>query len=226
MFFEDIAQVPQIAKKTGFSIFALPGSVEVNFGTNCFILAPNEKGKITIDMVRDVIDLCKSKQTRDFFIVVKQAEAMNEQAQNAFLKLLEEPLEHYHIVLLTKQPFSLLPTVLSRASLYLLKTEDVLSQPVEADETVKKYAKLLITANARNLSKIVKDLTAEKEYKKRENARPFTMGVVGAAIEILYKSYFMTGNVAYARKLPKFLLLYDNLKQNGNIKLHLVADLC
>ena len=39
-------------------------------------------------------------------------------------------------------------------------------------------------------------------------------------------SYFATKNPAFLKKLPKLLTLHDNLKQNGHIKLHLIADLC
>lgn len=43
-----------------------------------------------------------------------EAERMGVQAQNALLKLLEEPPEHFSLVLCTRQPEALLPTILSR----------------------------------------------------------------------------------------------------------------
>jgi len=46
--------------------------------------------------------------------VVKEADAMNPQAQNALLKTLEEPAGRTLIILLTDQPGALLPTIRSR----------------------------------------------------------------------------------------------------------------
>ena len=230
MFFENLEDIYEIAKKTDFSIFCLSSSnVNIDtakFGRNSLIVSPNSHGKITIDSVREVIDFCKLKRAQQQFIVVSPADAMNEQAQNAFLKLLEEPLPNYHFILITSTPSSLLGTILSRGELYILKEKNILSQAPNYDETIKKYAKLLISAKSKDLSKIVKEIAAEKEFKKSEKSRKFVMEITGAAIEILYKSYFSTQNPNFVMKLPAFLKLYDNLKQNGNIKLHLVADLC
>ncbi len=49
--------------------------------------------------------------------IVTDADKMTEQAQNAFLKILEEPSPGVYFFLLCKSSFSLLPTVKSRASI-------------------------------------------------------------------------------------------------------------
>jgi DNA polymerase III subunit delta' len=46
--------------------------------------------------------------------IVEQAEQMNAEAANSLLKVLEEPPLHTHIVLITSNPFLLLPTIRSR----------------------------------------------------------------------------------------------------------------
>ncbi|MGD9417367.1 MAG: ATP-binding protein [Verrucomicrobiota bacterium JB025] len=46
--------------------------------------------------------------------VIVEADRMNDQAANAFLKTLEEPPEHTMLILLTANPQRLLPTILSR----------------------------------------------------------------------------------------------------------------
>ena len=63
-------------------------------------------------------------------------------------------------------------------------------------------------------------------YATKQNKIEFAEKVVGVAIEMLYKTYFITEKQIFVRKIPKFLNLYDNLSKNGNIKLHIVADLC
>ena len=88
----------------------------------------------------------------------------------------------------------------------------------------KLYAKRIISAKNSDLPNLIKDLSNEKDFKK--DARFTSLQITETAIEILYKSYFATKNPAFLKKLPKLLTLHDNLKQNGHIKLHLIADLC
>lgn len=225
MFFDDLENVQNIAEKTGFSIFTVPNPEEIII-KNAFRVAPGKTGKITKEQADEIIEICKLKETKPRFIIVENAETMNESAENAILKLLEEPKENYHIVFLVKEPSALLKTVLSRANLYIFKHENSLAEPINTSDSIKMYAKKLISAKDIQLSGVVKEITAEKDYKKTGNARPFTLKIIETAIEILYKSYFQTNNPEFLKKIPNFLTLYDNLKQNGNIKLHLVADLC
>ena len=56
--------------------------------------------------------------------------------------------------------------------------------------------------------------------------RAYALLVLATAIEMLYKSYFITGKDVFVKKLPQFLTAYENIDKNGHIKLHLVADLC
>ena len=168
--------------------------------------------------------MCKVKRTSPFYIFIQESDRMNEKAQNSFLKLLEEPSENYHICLFTSSASALLPTILSRANLYIKRIKNPLESSVEADEDIKKYAKRIITAKDRDLPIILKDLTLNKDYKK--DSRKYALQVVETAIEIAYKSFFATKNSVYLKKLPNMITLYDNLNQNGHIKLHLIADLC
>lgn len=225
MFFKDIAKVEEFARKTGFSIYVLPEKTEVKLN-GIIELSPDSKNKIGIEAVREAIDSTISKQSEDFFIVVHEAEKMSIAAQNAFLKSLEEPSEHYHIVFIVNNLSGLLPTVLSRGDIYILEEKDILEEGIKADETVKNYARKLLATSGKQLVSLAEEITKNKEYKKKDNARPFTLSICESAIEIAYKSYFKTKNQVFLKKLPNLLNLYDNLKKNGNIKLHIVADLC
>ena len=226
MFFDNPRDLPELAQKTNFVIFALDSSVaklelQKNFKSRVLFLAPDEKsGKITVEMIRDFTALTDVKDAKDRFFVVLNAEAMNDAAQNAFLKNLEEPKTHHHFALVAKTPSALLPTILSRAQVFYLKEPGALKNPVEVDEKIKNLAKQLITADTKTLISLANDLS-----KKKDNPRDYALKVVGAAIEILYKSYFATGQAKLLKKLPKFLALYDNLSKNGHVKLHLVADI-
>ena len=226
MFFENDSEIENIASSSGFSIFVLPTIPDAltKVGNKNHLIIEPDGSNITIEQIREIIDQTKTKQTKDFYIFVYHAEKMNEKAENAFLKLLEEPAENYHFVLFTNSASALLPTILSRGDLYIKRIKDPLNRPVNASETTKLYAKRIISAKNSDLPIIVKDLSNEKDFKK--DARSTSLSVVETAIEILYKSYFATKNPAFLKKLPKLITLYDNLKQNGHIKLHLIADLC
>lgn len=72
-----------------------------------------EKGTINIKIIRRLYDLARTKGSKKY-IIIDYAETMAKPAQNAFLKLLEEPNDQIHFILLSHQPQSLLPTIMSR----------------------------------------------------------------------------------------------------------------
>ena len=73
-----------------------------------------EKGTITVDIIRRLYDQTRTIETKKRIIIIDYAERMAIPAQNAFLKLLEEPGEGTHFILATHAPSKLLPTITSR----------------------------------------------------------------------------------------------------------------
>jgi len=92
--------------------------------------------------------------------IIDQAEKMNEQAQNALLKTIEEPPSYAVIVLLASQTGSFLPTILSRCITLSLK-------PVK-EERIKDYI-----LNHTNLTK-----------EEAEFCAGYSMGNLGKAMEL------------------------------------------
>ncbi|MBR0479724.1 hypothetical protein IJJ49_00420 [Candidatus Saccharibacteria bacterium] len=219
MFFSEISEIQKIAQKNGTAIFVVPRETEFLI-PGAIVLAPEEKSVITIEQVREVTARLTTKQVADQFIIVRPAEKMNEEAANAFLKNLEEPHERVHFVLITDLPSMILPTILSRAAVYFLK-RTVDFQEIKADEKVKNLAKKLMIAGAKDLV-----LVAEEITKKKEGVRAYALEVVGAAIEMLYKAYFLTSKEVFLAKIPKFLRAYEGISRNGHIKLQIVSNLC
>ncbi|MBQ3348532.1 hypothetical protein IJG90_03400 [Candidatus Saccharibacteria bacterium] len=218
MFFDSPSDITRLAMSTGTSIFVLPPNVNVSI-KSAIILAPEEKSTITIEQVRSVIAKLSMKQTTDQFVIIRPAETLGEEAANAILKTLEEPGDKVHFVLITDSPSSLLPTILSRATLYILRTHTDFTT-IASDDKIKALAKRFIAAKPADLPALAEEIT-----KKKDGVRTYAISVIGTAIEMLYKSYFITEKTVFISKLPKFLALYDNLTKNGHIKLHLVADL-
>lgn len=219
MYFNDLSEILEISGRTNCAIFVVPDVSKVSI-KNAFVLEPEKKTVIEVEKVREMMGRVLTKQKKDVFVVIRPAEKLSEAAANAFLKSLEEPGEKVHFVLVTANASRLLPTILSRAQIYFLRTRRSDTEII-ADETVKVLAKKLITARSADLVRVMNEITAGKKV-----SREFVLSVISVAIEMLYKSYFLTKKEQFLKKLPKFLKLYENLEANGHIKLHLVADLC
>ncbi len=223
MFFDKASSIPQIAADVSCSIFVVPNQTKLNIKHALYLRPEDEKktATITVEQIRSFLALTSSREQSDRFFIITPADAMNEAAQNAFLKTFEEPRDFCHFILLTEQPKLLLPTILSRAQVFYLKQTHQLDQAPGAKPKVLAAAKQLIATPVRGLPALATDLTKSKTQPRQQ-----ALEIVATAIEILYKSYFKTGNAKFLTKLPNFLQLYDNLSKNGHIKLHLVADLC
>lgn len=78
------------------------------------VLAPDEKGTITIEATRNLYRATRAKRSERQVVIIDHAEAMGVEAQNAFLKLLEEPRANLTFVLSAPTVESLLPTIVSR----------------------------------------------------------------------------------------------------------------
>ncbi|MBI2899303.1 MAG: DNA polymerase III subunit delta' [Planctomycetes bacterium] len=73
-----------------------------------------DRKEISIAQVREVIRELSFVGTGPRAVIVDEAEKMNEEAQNALLKTLEEAPDRTVILLVTSSPASLLPTIRSR----------------------------------------------------------------------------------------------------------------
>ena len=220
MFFDGLDQVVELAKKCGTAIFVVPKDFDVSI-KNAIVLQPEDKSVITIEQVRQVLRKLNMKQLTDQYIIVRPAEMMNEEAANAFLKNLEEPSEKVHFLLITDSPSLLLPTILSRANIYFLRSKWKVDDEIRVGEKEKNLAKRLMVAKPCDLSSIADEIT-----KKKEGVRAYALEILGLAIEMLYRTYLINGKDVFLKKLPKFLKAYENIARNGHVKLHLVADLC
>lgn len=91
-----------------------------------FVRRQNKKTKdelsneIVIDTVRGTIGFMALKPVESAWrvVIVDEAHLMNEEAQNAFLKTLEEPPARTVLILVADQVARLLPTIRSRAQLF------------------------------------------------------------------------------------------------------------
>ncbi|MCJ7582060.1 MAG: DNA polymerase III subunit delta' [Candidatus Aminicenantes bacterium] len=78
-----------------------------------------DKNVIKIEQMRDLKSAAYFKPMvgKKRVFIIPDAEIMNEQASNSFLKILEEPPSFSHMILLTDNPYLILPTIKSRCQI-------------------------------------------------------------------------------------------------------------
>jgi DNA polymerase-3 subunit delta' len=85
------------------------------------------KSGISIRRSREVIKFLATKPYNSPYkaVVIRSADSLTSQAQNALLKTLEEPPEYAVIILSVKKEQSLLPTVISRCKIFKVAEDDL-----------------------------------------------------------------------------------------------------
>lgn len=79
------------------------------------VIVPEEgKQQISIQQIRALTATMRTYVARRRVVIIRPAHAMTEEAQNALLKSLEEPLANTHFILETTRAGLLLPTIVSR----------------------------------------------------------------------------------------------------------------
>lgn len=86
----------------------------VDHPTDVRMVSPDDKGTIAIETIRDLYKTTRAKQEGRQVVIVERADRMSIEAENAFLKLLEEPRAGLTFILTAPQLEALLPTILSR----------------------------------------------------------------------------------------------------------------
>jgi DNA polymerase-3 subunit delta' len=112
---------------TGSGVVAVASALAASAGSPAFVLHPKKKvknefvidakeGSVIIDDIRELYQQTRTKQLAEQVYVIDTGEkSMTVAAQNAFLKLLEEPRNGVHFIIATHQFDRLLPTIVSRS---------------------------------------------------------------------------------------------------------------
>lgn len=105
------------------------GSLQEMVSDNVRLVQPESKSRrIKVDQIRELEDMFYQKGSKDKYKVgvIRDADRLGEQAENAFLKTLEEPPDRCLIFLVTAFPEQLLDTILSRCIQVPLKSRKTL----------------------------------------------------------------------------------------------------
>ncbi len=210
-----------------------------------------EKGSITVDSIRRLYDVTRTIEPAGRIIVIDYTERMAPAAQNAFLKLLEEPTEGTRFMLLTHQPELILPTIASRsqridvrpvtqaqsnALLDVLKVTDATKRaqllfiaeglPAELTRLVADDAAFESRAS---LVKDARSLVTGSAYerlllaKKYKDSRETALILIEDSLKLLRRTIATNGDVASLRALTRFEVIHKRLSEQGNVRLQLSA---
>ena len=122
---------------------------------------------IKVDAVRDLKNkaLLYPNEAKKSVFIIRQANLMNPQSQNALLKIFEEPASHLCFILTCPSKSEFLDTIISRATLYTLGEE--INESDSKDETAEKLAdELMLSLAGENEFMFLKRTSAFKKDKK------------------------------------------------------------
>lgn len=210
-----------------------------------------EKGTITVDSIRRLYDITRTIEPTGRIIVVDYAERMAPAAQNAFLKLLEEPTEGTQFMLLTHQPELMLPTITSRSQRVDIRpiihnqSEELLDTLGVTDPTKRMQLLFIAEGLPAELTRLVADdelfharaslvkdarsLVTGSPYERLQLAKQYkdsrqdALTLIEDALKLLRRTIAATGDTASLRALSRFESIHKRLSEQGNVRLQLSA---
>lgn len=210
-----------------------------------------EKGTITIASVRRLYEQTRTVEPKGRIIIIDYVERMATAAQNAFLKLLEEPIEGTRFILLSHQPQQLLPTIHSRVQHIVLRpiTEEAsgaLLDELSVTDATKRTQLLFIAEGLpailtrlaqdeglfKTRAETVKDartFVTGTPYerllvaKKYKDTRPGALLLVEDALRMLQRTLEAKSDTNALHMLTRLEGVHKRLTEQGNIRLQLFA---
>jgi len=237
----------------GIGLTSAAGEVALHSKAITYTVLPekDEKVDITVDSIRRLYTLTKTVEPNGRIVIIDYAERMAKTAQNAFLKLLEEPGEGTHFILLTHQPGLLLPTILSRAQrldmrpITLEQSNDLLDALKIRDERLKSQLLFIAGGMPAELTRLVSDakyfelrsgiIKDAREYvvgnayarlliaKKYKDDRTQALMLLADAMKLLQKTLVNGGDSTSITTITQLEQVYSRVLGNGNIRLQLAS---
>jgi DNA polymerase-3 subunit delta' len=256
-----IAKMPQsllLTGENGVGLSTVAKYIAEKRGVEPTIILPEKDEKIdliggiiSVDIMRRLYNMTSAKNESDRIIIIDYAERMTTQAQNAFLKLLEEPGSNIYFILVSNSTTKLLPTVISRAERLEIRsiTSEQSSQLLDklGVTDTKKRAQLMFMADGlpaeltrlagddeyfNCTSEVVRDareLLTGKVYQrlliaqKYKDNRPGTVILLTYATKILKKSLSDNPTPDNITVIDKIIQAHQRVQANGNIRLSLAS---
>lgn len=251
---KDLPQALLITGPVGVGLNTIAQYIASEVGGTTFTVQPEkdekvdiEKGVISVDSIRRLYTQTRSIQTDKLVIVVDYAERMGQPAQNAFLKLLEEPGANVHFVLATHIPSKLLPTITSRSQLFEVRPVTHEQSATFLDDlgvkSDQKRTQLLFMADGlpaeltrltsddtyfeqrATIVRDARDLLQSSVYKKLVIANRYKDDRAAALLLLLDASKILKRSISekpqpsLISQIDSLLYAYQQIQANGNIRL-------
>jgi replication-associated recombination protein RarA len=211
----------------------------------------SEKGSVRIVQIRAMSERVQTISKSIETIIIDNADTMGAPAQNAFLKLLEEPRPNLRFILTAHNPVNLLPTILSRVQrvtirpLSLEQSEQLITDLGIHD--ARKIQQMLFLAQGlpAELSRLAQDADyfqqqlvfagdariflqgtiAEKTVvaNRYHASRPNALLFLAVTQRILSHSLYTKPSRDIIASLSRYAQAHEAIAAGGNIKLHLLA---
>ncbi len=167
-------------------------SIKIKFFSN------KEKDSIGISEISELTEWAYLKKTEKELAIILNSQKLTIEAQNALLKLLEEPPEFTIIVLVSVNADLLLPTILSRIEIFI--------DPEKSVKISLEKTKNFLEANLLERLRIIDNMLLEDEAKIEAEI------LIGNLLEISPKTF---NNI---EALENLRLAYKALSKKGNVK--------
>ncbi len=206
---------------------------------------------INAERVRELYTETRSRLSGPHFVIIDDADSMNSTAQNALLKLLEEPNESIHFILTSHTPDLLLPTIRSRVQRFDLPTiseidsRRLLTSLGITEELDVKRLLYVASGLPAELTRLSSDSKAFKElsenvavarqfiegnaYQKMiviqslKDDRAGSLKLIDLILLLLRRSLASSAHVSSVELIQKLINASESIRANGNIRLHLMS---
>lgn len=204
---------------------------------------------IKVERIRQLYVETRASLDGDYFVIIDEADSMNHVAQNALLKLLEEPNESIHFILTAHQPDRLLATIRSRTQLFSvplisqIESTRLIKSLGVSDETDQRRLLYVAEGLPAELSRLASNKAdfitlAERVQKARQfvqgtsyqrlievqtlkDDRYGTIQFIDTVILLLRRSLSGKADASTVRFINRMMEASDAIRSNGNIRLHL-----
>lgn len=240
------------ASGVGLKRLALAIAETLNPASDGMMLIEAEEGKdITIEQVRGLYHDTRTVHAERYTVVVDDCERMNIPAQNAFLKLLEEPPASVTFILTSHAPHMLLPTIRSRVAAIEVKSisrqasEQLIASRGVSDPTMVSQLLFLAAGKPAGLLRLIDDpqyfahraetmrlarsIVQSSTYQRlillREamSDRTNALELVETMGDILAHGLGRAPSPTAARQIQTISDTIDNLQANANVRLQLLS---
>lgn len=210
-------------------------------------IEPIDNKDLSIDQVRSLYSATQSVEPSRKVVIVDDAHTMGFDAQNAFLKLLEEPPAHVHFILIVHDIGTVLPTIQSRSEVVSVrpipqKNMTSFISTLTEDPTERAQLGFLasgLPAKAKRLSESRDDMQLSSDMTREARAylqseyydRLIISGKYSGSRESAISFVSMVGQLIIhtvrrqtdqAPRLEIVAHTIDKLHQNANVKLQMI----